>query len=276
MAAFIRLNYTIVQESQVKMKTRTATSLLAAAALSSSAAVFGSPIAQQLPFSVDGVASFTGYRNAPAVHGLNIPSLDKLSLLLDDNLHSQLTAHVAAYPERRIVALLDSDGQVVQLDITEGEKALLVYAGIKFDDVTESTALPVETAAPSAKALDAVSGDSPFPSKWAHGHKELEKDFYNHIDKDRIMQRLRKFTSFRTRYYRSSEGKASQKWLLDTVKSVAAQEPSLHIHVEEFPHPWGQNSIIARLPLANSSAHSLGKVIIGAHQDSTNLLPFVS
>lgn len=42
--------------------------------------------------------------------------------------------------------------------------------------------------------------------------------------------------------------------------------------VVEFPHSWGQNSIIARLPATSSPK---GRVIIGAHQDSTNLLPFL-
>ena len=44
--------------------------------------------------------------------------------------------------------------------------------------------------------------------------------------------------------------------------------------VSEFAHPWGQNSIIARLPVS-SNVQSKGKVVVGAHQDSTNLLPFL-
>lgn len=37
-------------------------------------------------------------------------------------------------------------------------------------------------------------------------------------------------------------------------------------HVEVFPHPWGQSSIIARIPGKSNKT-----VVIGAHQDSINL-----
>jgi leucyl aminopeptidase len=52
------------------------------------------------------------------------------------------------------------------------------------------------------------------------------------------------------------------------------------IKIREFLHPWGQNSIIAHFPSNKSIA--TGKkdkdepiTIIGAHQDSTNLWPFL-
>ncbi|KAG8756534.1 Leucine aminopeptidase 1, partial [Serendipita sp. 396] len=42
------------------------------------------------------------------------------------------------------------------------------------------------------------------------------------------------------------------------------------IDIAEFHHSWGQHSIIAKIP----GSHSKGTVIISAHQDSTNMLPF--
>ncbi|KAL0581846.1 hypothetical protein V5O48_000214 [Marasmius crinis-equi] len=82
---------------------------------------------------------------------------------------------------------------------------------------------------------------------------------------------LEKFTSFHTRYYRSESGKQSQKWLLsrinETTTSTASPTLLKRITIREFPHPWGQNSIIARI---NGSVNPDEIVIIGAHQDSQN------
>ncbi|KPV74874.1 uncharacterized protein RHOBADRAFT_15433 [Rhodotorula graminis WP1] len=88
---------------------------------------------------------------------------------------------------------------------------------------------------------------------------------------------LESFTGFRTRYYRSDTGKQSQQFLLGQVRQVAASDKSLGITVREFAHPWGQNSIIARIePAHDAKNQSEAVVILGAHQDSTNLLPFLS
>jgi len=85
-----------------------------------------------------------------------------------------------------------------------------------------------------------------------------------------------KFSSFRTRYYRSETGRESQQWLLSKVNEVTDENasPSLRpsITVEEFRHSWGQNTIIARI---NGSSQIDDRiVIVGAHQDSTALWPF--
>lgn len=83
-----------------------------------------------------------------------------------------------------------------------------------------------------------------------------------------MRKHLEKFTSFHTRYYKSSYGAESSAWLLsqvnDTLKNAGALEHGAF--VKHFPHPWGQNSVVATV---------LGKsnktVVIGAHQDSINL-----
>lgn len=80
---------------------------------------------------------------------------------------------------------------------------------------------------------------------------------------------LKAFTGFRTRYYRSSDGKQSQQFLLGQVRQVAQANKRLGVKVTEFEHPWGQNSIIARFDPPKGSAgrnSSEGVVIIGAHQ----------
>jgi len=94
---------------------------------------------------------------------------------------------------------------------------------------------------------------------------------------DGPVENLQKFTSFRTRYYRSQTGRESQKWLTqkihETTDKFAAKDLQSLISVSEFPHSWGQNSIVLRIN--GSSPTNEGVVIIGAHQDSTNLWPFL-
>ena len=79
---------------------------------------------------------------------------------------------------------------------------------------------------------------------------------------------------------RSSEGKESQKWLKQRIQSIIDTNPKLGVTVKEFPHPWGQNSLIVHFPRATSAQKKHDDddddiVVVGAHQDSTNLLPFL-
>ena len=129
--------------------------------------------------------------------------------------------------------------------------------GINFMDITETQSL-----GESIRTTKKVS----FPSKTAHNAtigpllKELEKD--------NMRKHLEKFTSFHTRYYKSSYGAESSAWLYTTVndtitKSGAADHGAF---VKVFPHSWGQASIIATIPGKSNKT-----VVIGAHQDSINL-----
>lgn len=61
-----------------------------------------------------------------------IPTIASLSLSSPD--HSRLAAHIASFPEIRLVRLAEGAEAV---RITEGEKALLVHEGIRFVDVTD-------------------------------------------------------------------------------------------------------------------------------------------
>jgi len=86
---------------------------------------------------------------------------------------------------------------------------------------------------------------------------------------------LEKFSSFRTRYYRSQTGQESQKWLLSRIQEITAESASDSlqqvISISEFEHSWGQNSIVARI---NGTSDDERVVVVGAHQDSTNMWPF--
>ncbi|KAF9008872.1 peptidase [Cyathus striatus] len=90
-------------------------------------------------------------------------------------------------------------------------------------------------------------------------------------------ENLKKFSSFRTRYYRSDTGRQSQKWLLSRISELTNEYASSSlrelISLTEFPHSWGQNSIVVRIN--GSSTEDDGVVVIGAHQDSTNMWPFL-
>jgi len=98
-----------------------------------------------------------------------------------------------------------------------------------------------------------------------------------HLSTEGPQENLKKFTSFRTRHYRSDTGKQSQRWLMSKISEITDKWSSKSlrnlIRVEEFRHPWGQNSIIVRIN--GSSTNDDGLVVLGAHQDSTNMWPFL-
>lgn len=191
-----------------------------------------------------------------------VPSLASLASELDPEHFRQLVQHVESLPERRLVRWAE-DG--TEQWVSEGEKALLVYVerGRRFVDVTDAPQLDLS---PDAAARSAI------PTELRYRNKTLEPVFAK-TSIDRLEKRLRKFTSFRTRYYRSSTGRESQKWLLNLVESLAEDHPESNVSVREFPHSWGQNTVIARFEPVRPGDDDT--VIIGAHQDSTNLLPFL-
>jgi leucyl aminopeptidase len=88
------------------------------------------------------------------------------------------------------------------------------------------------------------------------------------LDKAKMRANLEKFTSFHTRYYKSSYGAQSSAWLLELVSGmVNASGAADHgATVKPFEHPWGQSSVIATIPGKSNKT-----IVIGAHQDSINL-----
>ncbi|GAA5917055.1 hypothetical protein JCM6882_001913 [Rhodosporidiobolus microsporus] len=176
----------------------------------------------------------------------------------------RLEEYVAGLPQKRLVKLSEH-GEAIQ--VTEGEKSLLVLAGKRFIDVTDEV---------EAVAV-AVAEKPSFPEKLTYAVKDLQPIF-DHISLDKMRTFLTSFTGFRTRHYRSDTGRQSQQFLLGQVKQVAKSNKKLHIRVSEFEHSWGQNSIIARFEphAVDNATVSDSIVIVSAHQDSTNLLPFLA
>ena len=150
---------------------------------------------------------------------------------------------------------------------TELGKQLLWYRGIHFMDVTNTPQLGQL----NAVRLQANNRSTQFPAKVEH--KRQLKQVFKHISQDGPRKHLEQFTSFHTRYYKSETGRQSQAWLFKTVSDLVKDVD--YITVEEFPHPWGQNSILLRVKGSNATlTSSKGVTILGAHQDSTNLFPF--
>ncbi len=54
---------------------------------------------------------------------------------------------------------------------------------------------------------------------------------------------------------------------------IAKHTPNMD--VKEFPHPWGQNSIIVHFAPSSADMAHAPITIIGAHQDSANQWPFL-
>lgn len=128
-------------------------------------------------------------------------------------------------------------------------------------DITETPSLGA-LRLPTAAAKKTVQ----FPKKPAY--RESLARLMNELSKKNMRSNLEKFTSFHTRYYRSTSGAESSAWLYGRVNETV-YESGAHKHganVKVFPHPWGQNSVIATIP-----GKSEKTVVIGAHQDSINL-----
>ncbi|KAJ3472543.1 hypothetical protein NLG97_g10904 [Lecanicillium saksenae] len=104
-----------------------------------------------------------------------------------------------------------------------------------------------------------------FPSKVTQTKAvaELSKT----LSKDEMHKNLEKLTSFHTRYFRSDYGLQSSEWVLSKVNSIIKEAGAdKTVSAKSFAHTWKQNSVIATIP-----GRSNNTIVIGAHQDSTNL-----
>ncbi|KAI0268885.1 peptidase [Gloeopeniophorella convolvens] len=166
--------------------------------------------------------------------------------------------------------------------MSEKEKIEAKAAGLKFMDITDAMdlgALNAMKVQPSGELSACVSRSigrprAGFPKP---GASKDVKRVIEKLSSEGPQANLEEFTSFRTRYYRSQTGQESQRWLtqkiLEITKTFAPKGLRNLISVTEFPHSWGQNSIIVRIN--GSAPTNEGVVIIGAHQDSANLSPFL-
>jgi leucyl aminopeptidase len=151
--------------------------------------------------------------------------------------------------------------------MTELEKIQAKAQGIKFFDITDAQDL-------GFSAHLRLQNKPTFPSPNA---TDKVKPILKTLSTEGPKENLAKFSSFRTRYYRSETGRQSQQWLLSKIleytEKYASKSLRNIISATEFHHSWGQNSIIVRINGSSTTDDSV--VIIGAHQDSTNMWPFL-
>jgi leucyl aminopeptidase len=167
--------------------------------------------------------------------------------------------------ELRLVQLSEGQDPVW---MTELEKIEAKAKGLRFFDITESRDL--------GSSVDLrVATKTSYPPLSAH---EQVTKVINTLSTEGPRANLEKFSSFRTRYYRSETGKESQQWLLSKINEIttnfASSSMKSVISVDEFHHSWGQHSIIVRINGSDALDDQI--VILGAHQDSTNLWPFLA
>ncbi|KAI0723391.1 peptidase [Earliella scabrosa] len=166
--------------------------------------------------------------------------------------------------EPRLVQL---EGHEEPVMMTELEKIQAKAQGIRFFDVTETLDLGSR-----AQFRTATKPSYPKPN-----HTESVRSVIDTLEIQNLRDGLEKFTSFRTRYYRSETGKQSQQWLFNKIteltKEYAPKSLQESISIQEFPHSWTQSSVIVRIN--GTSTDDDGVVIVGAHQDSTNMWPFL-
>jgi leucyl aminopeptidase len=179
-------------------------------------------------------------------------------------------AQTATYPgfdlDLNALRLVEMEGQA-PVWMTELDKINAKAQGLKFFDITDTPDL-------GFSSQSRLQTKFTFPKPNA---TEIVEPILKKLSTEGPKKNLGKFSSFRTRYYRSDTGRQSQEWLLATIQDItkkyASKSLRQHIQAETFPHSWGQNSIIVRIK--GSSKSDNGVVVIGAHQDSTNLWPFL-
>ncbi|GLI73049.1 leucine aminopeptidase 1 [Penicillium ochrochloron] len=143
--------------------------------------------------------------------------------------------------------------------VTEEEKWALKLDGVNFIDVTDEFQSGAYGALHTTRVVR-------YPGQMYHEQEvsPLAAD----LSKANMKKNLEHFTSFHTRYYKSHYGIESAEWLYSQVSEVVQESGATEYgaSVERFDHPWGQFSIIARIPGQTNNT-----VVLGAHQDSINL-----
>ncbi|OBA20948.1 Zn-dependent exopeptidase [Metschnikowia bicuspidata var. bicuspidata NRRL YB-4993] len=163
---------------------------------------------------------------------------------------------------------------------SEADKLRLKRNGHKFIDVTG--VLSVESALAQGIIAGAGNGDwthvfakqidtlkRPVPAykyPLAPRQHAVVQALVGRVDLERVRANLARFSGFYTRYYKSASGVKSADWLHARVCELVA--PVAGAQVQKIKHRgWDQYSLVVSLPGAAAD-----RVVVGAHQDSINLL----
>ncbi|KAG9302579.1 hypothetical protein G9A89_007283 [Geosiphon pyriformis] len=146
--------------------------------------------------------------------------------------------------------------------MTESEIWELFRQRVKFMDITD-----YEDLGKTFKINNGKTREFPVEPKF----QEEVTPFLADLTTKYMQENLEKFTSFRTRYYKSRSGASSSDWLYEKIADIIATAPDKNVvSVRKFKHNWGQNSIIARFNGTEPNKEN-EVVIVGAHQDSVNM-----
>ncbi|KAI9279107.1 hypothetical protein BY458DRAFT_488077 [Sporodiniella umbellata] len=156
--------------------------------------------------------------------------------------------------ERRLIQTSD---EAPAKWMTESETLELVRSKTKFMDVTDFTRV--------SRVLSKASWTPFIPTK--SEYQSEATPFISKLNTKNMETVLTAFSKFQNRYYKSSYGAQSSRWLIQQVKDIAASNKA--VTVTPFDHSWGQSSIIARIEGSNAALKD-EIVILGAHQDSIN------
>ncbi|CAO3627640.1 unnamed protein product [Cunninghamella blakesleeana] len=152
--------------------------------------------------------------------------------------------------------LIQTSGDSQPKWLSESEILGLIQKRIKFMDITNHQDL-------DKNVFKALATSIPTEPKY----QSEVKPVIDKLDTSVMKTNLEGFIKFNNRYYKSTTGAESSKWLLQQV--TAAANGASNVSVKAFTHRWSQSSVIARFEGSDSSL-SNQVVIVGAHQDSIN------
>ncbi|OAQ89980.1 LAP2 like protein [Purpureocillium lilacinum] len=183
-----------------------------------------------------------------------VPAISARFIETHERAVADANTHVELYPNTEKFLVETSPGETKW--VTEEDKWEMKRNGQNFMDITHTRELGKHMQVRSPVA---------FPSKCVK--QDAVGKLSKNLDKKHMKQNLEKLTSFHTRYYKSDYGLQSSDWVLakveEIIKDAGAQGS---VHAASFPHSWRQHSVIATIPGQSNST-----IVIGAHQDSTNL-----
>jgi leucyl aminopeptidase len=114
----------------------------------------------------------------------------------------------------------------------------------------------------STASIQHVAANISYPTI---SHQEAVKALLTQLSPSNMQSTITPFTLFQNRFYTSTYGAESSKWLQETVQGVITDSGATGASVKAFPHAFTQNSVIATIPgLSNAT------IVLGAHQDSVN------
>ncbi|TFK67710.1 Zn-dependent exopeptidase [Pluteus cervinus] len=148
---------------------------------------------------------------------------------------------------------------------TEFEKFDVMRTNKGFFDVTDVYDPEEDDFKPAlVKGEMGVTAVSAFPS--GPTRQNVIQPVINTLAIANLQTYVANLTSFNNRYYRSQTGAQASQWILDTVNSIAALNPSVGATGAFFNNTFVQPSIIATIPGKTNGPIT----ILGAHMDSVN------